>query len=76
MRNLTKIIAGALFTLMLFFGMQQTPTAQAVSDADIRAQTIVVQTAMVDTLHEHLRLLQLVFIQRLEARVAALQAQL
>lgn len=75
MNYITKIITGALFTLMLFFGLQ-APMAQAVSDADIRSQTTAVQTALMDTLQEHLKLLQLVFIQRLEAEVATLQARL
>lgn len=69
-------IAGIVCTLLLFVGAFQAPAANAatISDADVREQTISVQVALVDTLRQHLKLLQMVMIQRLESRVAALQA--
>ena len=78
MSKISLLGVGVFCTSLLFVGVHSTPTVQAatISDADVSEQNIAVQLALVNALEEHLKLLQMIFIQRLEAQVAALQAQL
>lgn len=78
MYRLSTSIAGALCAVMIMTATLQTATVSAatINNADIREQTIQVQVALVETLREHVKLLQMIMIQRLENRVATLQARL
>ncbi len=64
--------------LMVGVALPMTTTAASnvvVTDATIAAQTTVVQEKLISTMTEYVTLLQLVLIQKLEARVKVLQAQ-
>lgn len=66
--------------IALVVGMLWLPTtpihAQSFSQADISEQNRAVLVAAVGTLEQHLKLLQMLFINQLEARIDVLEAQL
>jgi len=70
-----KMYATSLFVVVLvFFGHISFAQAQLISNEQVEAQKKeVVQAAMV-TIEEQVKLLQMILIQRLEARLAYLQA--
>lgn len=78
MQYLSTIIVGTMCAAVFMVGAFQPVLANAatISDADVRTQAISVQMALVETLREHVKLLEMIIIQRLENRVAALQASL
>lgn len=74
LKRISVVLSASALAVAVALAPVPGSAAHAVTDADIAAQTRTVQTSLVGTLTEYVKLLQLSFIQRLEAEVARLQA--
>lgn len=75
-RVATALFAGLLMFLVLLGPISAFSTSAQVTQERIDAQQLTVQEHMVDTLGAYVVLLQLTIIQRLEVRVAQMEAEL
>lgn len=71
-----QLISVSTVTLIIMNVFLSTAQASAITQPQINEQQRVVLVEIVDVLEEHLKLLQMQWIQQLEARVTWLQAQL
>lgn len=72
--KLTRQVLGIFMVFVLFFGNTSSAQAQLISNKQIENQNREVLLAVVVATEKHLNLLQMIFIQRLEAQVKHLQA--
>lgn len=59
--------------LLLISGSTSSVHAQTVTHADIATQKRAATLSLIDTLHEHVLLLQMLLVKKLEVRVAELE---
>lgn len=70
----TKCVTGVFVTIVLFFGHVSLTHAELINNAQVEGQTKEVFLAIVGTLQEHVKLLQMVLIQKLETQVEHLES--
>lgn len=75
-KTLRNVFLTGVFAVTLIFSPIGASHAHAeITQEDIREQQVVELKALVVVLHEHVTLLQLILVNKLEAHVAMLQAQ-
>lgn len=74
--TLKRVVASMLAVLIIFCGQASFAQAALNSNEQVDTQKKEVLVAVVNTLEQHLKFLQMIFIQRLETRVTHLQALL
>ncbi len=70
----TQCVASVFIAMVLFLGQASLSHAQLISNEQVEEQSKEVYAALANTLHQHIKLLQMVLIQKLEVRVAHLES--